>query len=145
VAKAKLVTVKLDLASDMAFRATFETGHEMTFDAADTVGGKNAGPRPTHMLLASLGACTAMDVISILHKMREPVVDYRLTIEGVRAPDHPQIFTHITITHVITGDIDEQHLARAIELSDMKYCSIGAMLRRSAQIDTTFRIEPPQT
>jgi len=139
------VTLSLEDTGSMAFQADFITGHHVTFDAAEEAGGQNLGARPTHMLLASFGACTAMDVISILRKMKQPVEGYRLRVEGQRASEHPRVFTHIAITHTLVGDIDEDRLARAIELSDSTYCSVGAMLRKSTEIDSRFEIERPRT
>lgn len=141
--KTESITLALEETDGMAFQADFVTGHHVIFDAAEKGGGQNRGVRPTHMLLASFGACTAMDVISILRKMKQPVEGYRLRVEGQRATEHPMVFTHITITHTLVGDIDEGRLAHAIELSDSTYCSVGAMLRKSAQIDTRFEIERP--
>lgn len=137
------ISVTLDHTGDMAFEAALPTGQTLTFDAAEDHGGRNSGPRPVDVLLASLGACTAMDVISILRKMKQPVEGYRLLVEGQRATDHPRVYTYITVTHILTGDIDEERLAHAIQLSDEKYCSVGAMLARTAHIETTFRIERP--
>ena len=139
--KTESVTLSLSERSGLAFQADFATGHHITFDAAETGGGQNLGPRPTQMLLASFAACTAIDVISILRKMKQPVQGYSLRVEGQRAAEHPMVFTHITITHTLIGDIDEDRLAHAIELSDSTYCSVGAMLRKSAQIDSHFEIE----
>ncbi|MCJ7751220.1 MAG: OsmC family protein [Armatimonadetes bacterium] len=137
------VSVTLDHTGDMAYDAALPDGHTLTFDSDADFGGRNSGPRPIDVLLASLGGCTAMDVISILRKMKQPVEGYRLLVEGRRAADHPRVYTHITITHILTGDIDEERLAHAIQLSDEKYCSVGAMLTRTARIETTFRIERP--
>ena len=137
------VSVTLDHTGDMAFDAALPAGHALTFDAAEEHGGRNSGPLPIDVLLASLGGCTAMDVISILRKMQQPVEGYRLLVEGRRATEHPQIYTHITITHILTGDIDEERVAHAIQLSDEKYCSVGAMLTQTAKIETTYRIERP--
>ncbi|MBN1461270.1 MAG: OsmC family protein [Armatimonadetes bacterium] len=143
--KTESVTLALEETEGMAFQADFATGHHVMFDAAEKGGGQNRGVRPTHMLLASFGACTAMDVISILRKMKQPVQGYRVRVEGKRASEHPMVFTHITIVHTLVGNIDEDRLARAIELSDSTYCSVGAMLRESAQIDSHFEIEPPNS
>ena len=137
------VSVSLDHTGDMAFDAALPGGHSLTFDATEEHGGRNSGPRPIDVPLAALGGRTAGDVIPILRKMQQPVEGYRLLVEGQRATDHPQIYTHITITHILTGNIDEERLAHAIQLSDEKYCSVGAMLARAAHIETTFRIERP--
>jgi putative redox protein len=140
MADGKTESVTLALTDDMSFDADFVTGHQVTFDAAREEGGENRGPRPTQVLLASFAACTAMDVIAILRKMRQPVEDYRLVVEGERATEHPRVFTHIKITHMLVGNISEERLAHAIELSDERYCSVGAMLRQVATIETTFEV-----
>jgi len=127
----------LRLTGDMAFAAEFPAGHEVVFD-----GMESAGARPTDVLLGCLAACTGMDVISILRKMREPVEEYRILVEGERAEDHPRVYTHITITHIVRGEVEDERLARAIELSEEKYCSISAMLAKSAKIETAHRVEP---
>ena len=137
------VSVTLDHSGEMAFEATLPDGHTLTFDAAEDHGGRNSGPRPVHVLLASLGACTAMDVIAILRKMKQPVEGYHIQVEGKRATEHPRVYTHITVTHLVKGDVAEERLARAVELSDSKYCSVRAMLAPTAHIETVYRIERP--
>ena len=134
------VEVTLQDAEGIAFDIDFATGHRITVDGAEQFGGQNLGARPMHLLLASLGACTAMDVISILRKMRQPVKAYRIQVEGQRAEEHPKVFTSITIKHIVTGDVDEERLAHAIELSNTKYCSAHAMLGTVAQINTEYQI-----
>ena len=92
------------------------------------------------MLLVSLAACTAMDVMSILRKMRQHVASYTVRVEGQRAEEHPKVFTHIQVEHIVTGEVDEERLAHAIELSHTKYCPVTAMLRATAEIKTGYTI-----
>ena len=127
----------------MAFEIGFATGHRITVDGAEQFGGQNLGARPMHLLLASLGACTGMDIISILRKMRQPVEAYRVEVEGEQAEEHPRVYTSITIKHIVTGDVDEERLAHAIELSNTKYCSAMAMLGVIAKIKTEHEIRKP--
>ncbi len=134
------VGLTLQDAKGMAFEIGFATGHRITVDGAEQFGGQNLGARPMHLLLASLGACTAMDVISILRKMRQPVETYRVELEGKQAEEHPRVYTSITIKHIVTGDVDEERLAHAIELSNTKYCPAHAMLGTVAQINTEYQI-----
>jgi putative redox protein len=117
------------------------TGHELTVDASTEVGGTDAGPRPTELLLAANATCMGMDVISILRKMRQDVRGYKLKISGQRADDHPRVFTHILIEHFIEGDVEEAKLAHALELSEEKYCTVSAMLNKVAKIETKYVIE----
>jgi len=128
--------------SGLAFDVDFATGHQITVDGSEEFGGQDIGPRPMHLLLASLGACTGMDVISILRKMRQPVERYCLELEADQAQTHPKVFTSITIKHIVTGDVDEERLAHAIELSDTKYCPASAMLGAVAEITSEYEILP---
>lgn len=126
---------------DLRFNATTGTGHEIVLDADPEFGGQNAGPRPIELLLAGNAACTGMDVISILRKMRQPVEGYRVRVTGERRDADPRIFTRIVIEHILRGDLDEEKVAHAVQLSEEKYCSVSAMLRGVAQIEATWRIE----
>jgi len=128
----------------MHFQAQTAAGHEVILDAAEPFGGQNAGPQPMEMLLLSLAACTAMDVISILRKMRQQVDSYQVRVTGQRAEEHPRVYTHIRVEHIATGDIDEERLARAIELSHTKYCPVTAMLRHSVTMQMGYNINNPQ-
>jgi putative redox protein len=138
------MTARAHLEQGMRFQAEAGSGHSVVLDAADHAGGDNAGFRPMEMLLVGLAGCTAMDVISILRKKREDVTDYEVRVDGVRADDHPMVFTNITVTHVVTGrNIHPEAVARAIELSENKYCGAGATLSKSAELKHVFEIREP--
>lgn len=112
----------------MAFQATTPSGHDVTLDAGEDVGGHNTGPRPTEMLLQATAACTGIDIVSILHKMRLPLERFEMNIDGVRATEHPKKFTAIHILYVLDGDMPEERVRRAIELSVDRYCSVSHSL-----------------
>ncbi len=96
---------------------------------------------PMEFLLAGLGGCTAMDVISILRKKRQDVTDYRLEVTGERATEHPKVYTSIAVKHVVTGrNISEEAVRHAIDLSVEKYCSAHAMLSKAVPIETSYEI-----
>jgi putative redox protein len=136
--------VTLTLEEGMRIRAQNAHGAEDILDAAPP-GGGGAGLTPMEFVLAALGACTAMDAISILRKKRQEVTDYRLEVEGVKADEHPKVYTAISVRHVFTGrGLSEAAVSHAIELSGEKYCSVMAMLRGSVQISTTFEIRTPE-
>jgi putative redox protein len=135
------LSASVDLLDGMAFRATTGTGHEVVMDAAPEVGGSDDGPRPMEMLLAGLGGCTGMDVISILRKMHQNVSGYQIRLSGERATDHPKIFTRISVEHVVRGrDLSADAVNRAVELSATRYCSAAAMLNRAARVEETYRV-----
>lgn len=137
------VSVQLRDIEGMAFDANLPTGHSFVLDAGEDHGGQNLGARPMHVLLVSLAGCTGMDVISFLRKMRQPVEGYEVRVEGVRRDEDPKVYTHIKIRHIITGDVKEDRLARAVQLSEETYCSASAMLREVAEITTEWEVVRP--
>jgi putative redox protein len=140
------LSATVDLLDGMAFRASSGTGHELAMDAAPEVGGRDSGPRPMELLLAGLGGCTGMDVISILRKMRQEVSGYAIRIRGVRASEHPKVFKTISVEHVIRGrGVSSDAVRRAVELSATRYCSAAAMLGQVARIEETFRVIDDRT
>ena len=125
--------------------STFEgvagSGHRATMDVAPEVGGRNLGLRPMEMVLLGLGGCTAIDVLNILRKGRQPVTDIRVELDAKRAPDVPKVFTKIHIHFVLTGEgLDTHKVNRAIELSAQKYCSASMMLNKTVDMTHDFEI-----
>jgi putative redox protein len=105
------------------------SGHSVVMDGAPEHGGRNLGARPMEMLLLGVGGCSSFDVIEMLHKSRQNVVDCRVEIEAERADAVPAVFTAIKLHFVITGvNLKESHVARAVSLSAEKYCSASIML-----------------
>ena len=115
---------------DAMFIAESGSGHTVVIDGPESEGGRNIGIRPMEMVLMGLGGCTAFDVMMILKKARQPVVDCVARIEAKRADGIPAVFTDIHIHSVVTGDVKESQVKRAIELSAEKYCSASIMLER---------------
>jgi putative redox protein len=120
------------------FVGTPPSGHAQIID---TNGDRRSAPSPLEMLLVSVAACTAADVISILQKKRQDVTAYRVEIEGDRRDDYPRAFIRFRIHHIVHGrSVSEKAVADAIELSDTKYCSVAATVRPTAEITTGFEI-----
>lgn len=137
----EVLTASAHLTSGMAFDVETTSGHTVRLDAASESGGQNVGPRPMEMLLVGLAGCTAMDVISILRKMRQDVTAYDVRVTGQRAEDHPKIYTEITVEHIVTGhDIKPEMVARAVELSETRYCGAGNMLGKVAHLTHHYTI-----
>ena len=138
---AEQMTATVRLETGMRFDAEAGSGHHVTLDAVEHGGGQNAGFRPMELLLVGLGGCTGMDVISILRKKRQEVTGYEVRVRGVRAEDHPMVFVEITVEHVVTGhSIQPEAVARAIALSEERYCGAGAMLGKVAHLTHTYHI-----
>lgn len=124
----------------MTFDATTTTGHHLVIDTVPPTGNDN-GPKPIELLLTALAGCTAMDVLSILQKKREPVQGLEVSVEGERASEHPRVYTELQVVYRVQGNVSADALARAIELSETKYCGVSAMLRHSAHITTRYEIQ----
>ena len=125
----------------MSFVGESDSGHSVVMDSAPDAGGRNLGVRPLEMLLLGLGGCTAFDVVSILHKSRQQMVDCEVEIEAERAEDIPKVFTKIHLHFIVSGkDLDQNKVAKAIALSADKYCSASRMLEKTAEITHDFEI-----
>lgn len=112
-----------------------ESNHWVPLDSVKTFGGAEAATKPMEMVLIALGGCTAMDVLSILKKMREDVRDFSVDIDADRASDHPAVFTKIHVKYIVTGkNLNQDNVNKAVELSMNKYCSVTAMLKHTADI-----------
>jgi putative redox protein len=128
--------------SGVTFNGVTGSGFKVPMDTAIEHGGTNSGPTPMELVLTGLGGCTAMDVITILHKKKQDVTNFEIYLHADRATDHPMVFTDITVEFVVTGrNIDEVAVNRAVELSETKYCSVNAMLRKTATIHTKVTVK----
>jgi len=142
-----MISAKVELTHPLRqqrqFVAQTGSGHYVLLD--DTAGA--TGPKPIELVAAGLGGCTAFDVITILRqKYRQKVTGYEVRVEADQAERPPQVFTALRIHHVVTGiDVDPVVLQEAIRLSEEKYCSVGAMLQKSASFHTTFEIVQDKT
>lgn len=118
-----------------------EGGPSILLDSSNPEYGTHSGPSPMELLLLGLAGCTAMDVISIMAKKRQPMTNLQIKVQGERAETHPKIWTKIHLEYIAYGEgISETALARAIELSETRYCSVNAMLSKAAEITTNYRI-----
>ena len=107
----------------------------------DTKGERQAAPSPLEMLLVSVAACTAADVISILLKKRQDVTGYDVEVTGERVEEHPRKFIKFHVHHIVRGrTVSEKAVADAINLSDTKYCSVAATVRPTAEITTSYEV-----
>ena len=137
-----MISAQVDLTqafkSQRQFVAQTGSGHHLLLD--DTAGG--SGPKPIELVAAGLAGCTAFDVITVLRqKYHQKITGYQVKVEADQAERPPQVFTVVRIHHVVTGiDIDEKALQEAIRLSEEKYCSVGAMVQKTASFHTTYEI-----
>lgn len=125
----------------MDFLARTPSGHELILDTAAGGSGHDRGPRPKELLLVALAGCTGMDVIEILRKKRQVVKAYRVRVAATARQEHPTVYTQLVVQHIVSGpQLDPAAVARAIELSATRYCSVGAMLSAACPITHQFCI-----
>lgn len=117
------------------------SGHTVVMDGPEDLGGRNLGVRPMEMLLLGTGGCAIYDVLSVLRKARQQVVDCRVELDAQRADAVPAVFTRINLHFVVTGvDLKDNHVKRAVDLSADKYCSASIMLG-AAGVDMSHSYE----
>jgi putative redox protein len=122
--------------SGTAFDITAGSGAAVVSD-----GDAKVGMSPMEMVLAALVGCAGADVIDILRKKRQDVSRLEIRVFGDRCEKHPRVYTEIQLNFIVTGrGVDPEAVRRAIELSEMKYCSVSAMLRESAKFEIKFEI-----
>ena len=125
----------------MAFSAIADSGHTVIMDASPEVGGENRGARPMELILMGLGGCASIDVVMILEKAREEITDCKVVIDAERADTDPKVYTRINVHFIVSGkNLNRNRVARAIELSSEKYCSVSIMLGKTAVIEHDFEI-----
>lgn len=134
----------VDWKGGMVFEANPPSGNPIRMDAWEEDGGQQSGPTPVETLLSAIAGCSAMDVISILQKKRQVVTSYRIEVDGERGPRgvYPRPFLSITLRHIVKGEnLDPAAVARAVELSDTKYCTVITTLRAAPEVKSEFVVE----
>lgn len=116
-------------------------GSTVHIDASPDIGGQNLGMRPMQLLLAAMGGCSAIDIISILKKQRQDLQDLKVTVTGEREKDVvPALYTDIHAHFRLFGDIDADKAGKAVSLSVEKYCSVAKTLEKTAKVTYSFEI-----
>ena len=125
----------------MTFVGESGSGHAIVMDGAPESGGRDLGIRPMEMLLLGLGGCTAFDVVSILKKSRQDIVDCEVEIDSERATEIPKVFTKIHVHFIVSGrNLNSKKVEKAVSLSADKYCSASEMLAKTAKITHDFEL-----
>jgi len=121
--------------------ATNEDGAKLNIDASPEIGGLNKGLRPMQMLLAAMGGCSTIDIISILKKQKQDLKDIKITVTGDREKDAvPSLFIGVHAHFKLYGNLDEEKVKKAVSLSVDKYCSVAKTLEKTAKITYSFEI-----
>ena len=125
------------------FQAVTPSGHSLHLDSDRK---NNSGPGPMELLLVALGACTATDIVIILEKKRQKLERLEIFVSGERAPSPPQVWTRLEVVFRVSGRgmdggiLEEKAVADAVRLSEEKYCSVAAMLRKTAGLTMRYEI-----
>ena len=116
--------------------ATTASGHTIRLEG----GAKETGASPMEMLLVALGGCSAVTVVEFLEKMRQPFTSFEVEVSGERADDPPRVYTRIHMHYRVAGEVDEDRVRRAIELTETKYCSVYTMLDKTAEMSHSIEL-----
>jgi putative redox protein len=123
-------------------QAVNDTGNTIDMDGSPAIGGENKGFRPMQLLLAAIGGCSTIDIVSILRKQREPLEDIQITVNGEREPNvEPSLFRDIHVHFALKGNLSEEKVRKAVDLSMQKYCSVAKTLEKTARVTYDFSIE----
>jgi putative redox protein len=128
-------TAKISWVDGALFVAEGGSGHTITMDGAPDIGGRNLASRPMEVVLIGMGGCTAIDVVSMLRKQRQDIEGVEVSLVAERAEDHPKVFTSVKLVYTVRGrKLNKALVERAVSLSDEKYCSATAMIKKSANV-----------
>jgi len=134
--------VRVKWIGGMRFVATDSMGHSIMMDASKQAGGEGSGFSPLQLLLAVLGGCTGIDIVDIMRKQRQQFDDLEIVVSGERVKEPPRVYSNIHVEYRVKGkEIREKAVKRAIQLSEDKYCSVGAMLRAKAKVTSSYTIQ----
>jgi putative redox protein len=131
-------TARVQWVGKERFVAQAPSGHMV---AVDSDRSSNGAPGPMELLLVALGACTATDVVAILAKKRQKLDALEVEVSGERAVEPPTVWVKLEIVYKLRGHLDEEAVKHTIQLSEEKYCSVAAMLRKTAPITFRYEIE----
>lgn len=125
---------------NMSFESEIN-GHKIIVDAKEEVGGQDRGPRPKPLMLAALGGCTSMDVVSILKKMRVEIKSLNVIVEGELTEEHPRHFSKMHVIYEVEGDnLPLDKIEKAVSLSEEKYCGVSVVYKKAMEITSEIRI-----
>jgi len=135
--------VTLHRAAGSTMIARGDSNHWVVLDTKQQFGGHEAASQPMELLLMALGGCTAMDVESLLNKMRTPAQEFAIEINAEQVAEHPRVYEKIDMSLTFRGDnLNPQNIEKAVNLSRNRYCPVTAMLKKSVEINYTIKINP---
>lgn len=134
----KKETVSTVWQEEMSFQSQVDN-HTISLDAEDVFGGRNRGSRPKPLMLTALGGCTAMDVVSLLNKMRVPFTGLTVDVSAELTEEHPKVYQNVMVTYKVKGTgLDPEKVEKAVALSQEKYCGVIAMFKSFSTVSYTI-------
>jgi putative redox protein len=136
-----MLNVKMSWAGGLKFSGTGAFGHQINTDGGKQAGGKEEGYKPTELVLFGIAGCTGIDVVKILEKQRQALTGLEIEVTAHQNDDYPKPFHTVEIKYIARGnDLDPKKLAKAIELSESKYCVVSQTIQTAAKVKTSFEI-----
>ena len=136
-----MLAVKMHWSGGLKFEGLSEFGHNMVTDGAKRVGGSEDGFKPTELLLYGIASCTGVDVIRILQKGRQKVTGLEIEVIGHQQDEYPKPFHTIEVKYIVRGEnLDERRVAKAIHLSESKYCVVSQTVEHPGKVATSYEI-----
>jgi putative redox protein len=134
-------TARMKWVGNLKFVGATPCGHSVVIDGPREVGGDDSAARPGELTLVALGGCTAIDVVTILRKMRVEFDSFEIEVNAEQAEEHPKVWTKLHVKYIFKGrDMDESKVKKAIDLSEERYCYVSAMLRKTAEMTYEYEI-----
>jgi len=137
--------VNLYRAKGSTFIAKSDSNHWVVIDSVKQFGGSEAASKPMELVLMALGGCSALDIESLINKMRTPADEFEVEITAERRGEHPKVFTKIHLTFIFKGtNLNRANIEKAVKLSQEKYCSVTAMLSQTVEITYDIQYNPTE-
>lgn len=134
--------VKVKWLDDMRFVANDDKGHSIVMDTSREHGGEGSAFTPMQLLLVALGGCTGMDVVDILRKQRQKLTGFEIVVSGERVSEYPRVYGKVHVEYKLKGEnIRDKAVHTAIQLSEDKYCSVGATISKTAKVSHSYSIQ----
>jgi putative redox protein len=134
-------TASVKWVEGMAFETVTGSGHRSCLDAYPQEGQVSRGPTPTELVLVAVAGCTGMDIVDILRKKRLDLKGLEVKVDGIQAETYPTVYTELDVHYIIRGtNIPASAVEQAIKLSEEKYCCVGAMIGKTAKINSHYEI-----
>jgi len=134
--------VRVKWLDGMRFVASDDKGHSIVLDTSKEHGGEGSAFTPMQLLLVALGSCTGMDVVNLLQKQRQKLTGFEIVVSGERVAEHPRVYDKVHVEYKVKGEnLRDKALRTAIQLSEDKYCSVGATIGKTAKMSHSYSIQ----